>query len=813
MIGEDDEIVQEFLVESHENLDQLDQDLVELERLPGSRELLSGIFRTIHTIKGTSGFLAFGRLEGLTHVGENLLSRLRDGELTMTPQIAGAMLQMVDCVRALLALVEETGRDVDDVIDVDSVIEIIRTCVDAPSDAAVAASAAQAERERNEVLVESTALAAADEVVIDQPEVAEVVEIGEPAAAAIPTASAAQPEPAVAAVTVAVADRPAPESGGSAGSVPPTGPVPHAVPHVHHPRPAVMEPEPEAFIDGEIERGPDRRQGGRRDGDGGERRSVSDSTVRVDVELLDTLVRLVGELVLTRNQILQQANADADADLVRASQRLNLVASELQENVMRTRMQPIGQVWTKFPRVVRDLGAQLGKNVRLEMEGADTELDRSLLEAVKDPLTHLVRNSIDHGIELPQDRVAAGKPEQGTLSLRAFHESGQVVVDITDDGKGLDVTRIGQVAVQRGLVTTEELGRMAPRDVCDLIFRPGFSTAAAVTNVSGRGVGMDVVRTNIERIGGAVDLTNRPGQGTTVRVRIPLTLAIIPALVVAEGSERYAIPQANLVELVRLDAADLERSVDTLAGSQILRLRGQLLPLVSLASALGVEEQPSESVTVVVVQSDDIRFGLSVAGVHDTQEIVVKPLGRQLKGIPMYAGATIMGDGRVALILDVTGLAHSVGVTAAGARAATEVRTADSDATALLVLDLGDDRRAALPLAKVSRLEEFTIDRIERSGTAEVVQYRDGILPLIRLAQAIGLSAAREPETFSVIVHDEGNGRVGIVADRVIDVVEAAFVATQVGLRPGVLGTAVVQDRVTDLVDLEAVVARAGARA
>jgi two-component system chemotaxis sensor kinase CheA len=727
-VDEDAEIVQEFLVESHENLDQLDRDLVELEKSPGSRELLSSVFRTIHTVKGTSGFLAFGRLEALTHVGENLLSRLREGELSMTPAIADALLNMVDGVRALLATIELTGADLDESVDVDSMVALIKSCVDG----------------------EATPAPPEPEATV---EVAPVVEL-----VSTPIAPIAE-------------DRRTGEDRRLGG--------------------------------GDTYEGEDRRRGE-------DRRGVADSTVRVDIDLLDTLVRLVGELVLTRNQILQQADLNAHVDLVRASQRLNLVVSELQETVMRTRMQPIGQVWAKIPRLVRDLSSQLGRKVNLEMEGQDTELDRSLLEAIRDPLTHLVRNSIDHGIEDPTEREAGGKPAEGTLSLRAYHESGQVVVEIIDDGRGLDAERIGQVAVQRGVVSPEVLARMSPRDVFDLIFRPGFSTASAITNVSGRGVGMDVVRTNIERIGGTVDLTSQTGRGTTVRVRIPLTLAIIPALVVGEHGERYAIPQANLVELVRMDQADISRDIEILAGAPVLRLRGHLLPLVSLSGALGLDEEPGDSLTVVVVQADDIRFGLSVGEVHDTQEIVVKPLGRQLKAIQMYAGATIMGDGRVALILDIAGVAHTNGVTATPTRPV-QAQTTDNAVTALLVLDVGGGRRAALPLAEVSRLEEFPVSLIERSGFTEVVQYREGILPLVHLAAAIGLPTSEAtPELLSVIVHGEGTERVGIVVDRVVDVVETTIVTNGVGHRAGVFGSAVVQERVTDLVDLDAVVAFAG---
>lgn len=750
-MSEDAEIVQEFLVESHENLDQLDRDLVELEQSPGDRALLSSIFRAIHTIKGTSGFLAFHRLETLTHVGENLLSRLRDGELSMTETTAEVLLRMVDTVRALLDLIESTESDEGASVAVEPVVEAIVAVLEGDEDIPGITRHDPAADVHLVHADEPPAPAPAEAVVPAAP--------AEPVEAAAPTIPAAAVEPVTPAAAV----------------------------------------EPPSLVDetGDEEAGPGKR-------------SVVDSSVRVDVELLDSLVQLVGELVLTRNQILQRVDGLGDADLGRATQRLNLVASELQEGVMKTRMQPIGQVWAKMPRIVRDLAHQLGRKVNLEMDGHDTELDRSLLEALKGPLTHLVRNALDHGLETPEQRLAAGKPAEGRLVLRAYHESGQVVVEISDDGKGIDIDRVGAIAVERGVVSAEELRRMEPREVQGLIFRPGFSTAAEVTNVSGRGVGMDVVRTNIERIGGSVDIASQKGQGTTCRVRIPLTLAIIPALLVGEAEERYAIPQANLVELVRLEGEELARSVEHLAGAPVLRLRGHLLPLVSLAGALDVDPTPSEALTIVVLQADDIRFGLTVREVHDTQEIVVKPIGRQLKGLAIYAGATIMGDGRVSLILDVAGLAQAHGIDA-GAGVAAEVRTVGDDQSALLVLEASPGRRAALPLREISRLEEFAVAQIERSGPSEVVQYRDGILPLVRLAPAIGLvESTEEREQLSVIVHESGERRVGIVIDRVLDVVETAVSRSDVGKRPGVLGSAVVQEHVTDLVDLDAVVAMAG---
>ncbi|MBZ5736158.1 chemotaxis protein CheA [Nocardioides sp. TRM66260-LWL] len=791
-MSEDAEIVAEFLVESHENLDQLDRDLVELEQSPGSRELLSSIFRTIHTIKGTSGFLAFSRLERLTHVGENLLSRLRDGKMTMDADTTGVLLRMVDTVRALLEAIESEGTDTAPSVPVDDVVaELEETLAGRPRSAAPAAP----------------------EPVVEQPVVEPVPVVEpqpEPEAVVEPAAPAAAPEPAPAKPAAKRTARPAAKRTAKTPAAKPEATTPAAAAPTA-PAPQTVETPAAAVAAPPAAEAPEHHD------EDGVKRGVVDSSVRVDIDLLDGLVQLVGELVLTRNQILQRTETADDVELLRAAQRLDLVASELQESVMRTRMQPIGQVWSKMPRIVRDLAHQLGREVNLEMEGHETELDRSLLEALKGPLTHLVRNSLDHGIEPPADRAAAGKPAQGRLALRAFHESGQVVVEITDDGRGMDPDKIAAAAVARGVVSREAITRMETREILELIFRPGFSTAEQVTNVSGRGVGMDVVRTSIERIGGSVDITSVVGAGTTVRVRIPLTLAIIPALVVGESGERYAIPQANLVELVRLEGSDLRESVEVLAGAPVLRLRGRLLPLVTLGEALGGDPLRlgrSEALTIVVVQADDTRFGLCVAEVHDTQEIVVKPIGRQLKALPMYAGATIMGDGRVALILDVAGIARDREL-ATVVQPVEEHRSGLVDSRALLVLEVASGRRAALPLTAVSRLEEFEVARVERSGSAEVVQYRDGILPLVRLASAIGLvDSSQSSEQISVVVHEEEAGRVGIVIDKVLDVVEEAVVPTEVGKRPGVLGSAVVQDRVTDLVDLDAVVAPilAGAR-
>ena len=482
-----------------------------------------------------------------------------------------------------------------------------------------------------------------------------------------------------------------------------------------------------------------------RDASDGREGGGSETSIRVDVGLLDKLMNLVGELVLARNQIVQFSGAGGDATFLSATQQLNLITSELQEGVMKTRMQPIGNIWNKYPRVVRDLARSCGKQVELVMEGESTELDKTLVEAIKDPLTHLVRNAVDHGIEPPERRAAAGKPATGRLLLRAFHEGGQVNIEVIDDGGGLDADRIRDKAIERAIISPDQAARMSERELFRLVFLPGFSTAPKVTNVSGRGVGMDVVRTNIEKIGGTIDLQGKRGVGTTIKIKIPLTLAIIPALVVASGDHRYAIPQASLVELVRLEGDEARAGVELLYGSPVYRLRGKLLTLVYLAEALGeVPPDPGASeVNIVVLAADDRQFGLVVDAVHDTEEIVVKPLGSHFKGTPVFAGATIMGDGRVALILDILGLAKRARVVSVGherARldhAAPQALVDGEHRQTMLVFRTHDDGRMALPLSRVARLEEFPRRVLERVGHELLVQYRGEIMPVLDLGELL----------------------------------------------------------------------------
>jgi two-component system, chemotaxis family, sensor kinase CheA len=560
---------------------------------------------------------------------------------------------------------------------------------------------------------------------------------------------------------------------------------------------------------------------------------ASDSTIRVDVRLLDKVMNLVGELVLARNQLLQIANTVEEAGLQAVSQRMNLIATELQEEVMRTRMQPIGNVWGQFPRTVRDVALGCGKEVSIEMEGKETELDKTIIEAIKDPLTHLVRNSVDHGIELPEDRVKAGKDRTGRLILRAFHESGRVNIEISDDGAGLNGERIRKKAIERGLITAEQAARMAEREIFNLIFLPGFSTAEKVTNVSGRGVGMDVVKTNVEKIGGTVDVQSTLGRGTTVRVKIPLTLAIIPALVVTCGGDRYAIPQVSLLELVRLEADEVGKGIELVHGAPVYRLRGRLLPLVDLSRELKLvpDANPAAegdgAVNIVVLQADERQFGLVVDQINDTEEIVVKPLRKQLKTVKTFAGSSIMGDGKVALILDVLGLAQRAGVVSQARDRAVVEKATESAGTAgekqtFLLFAGPNDSRMAIPLSTLARLEEFPVSQVEMSGSQWVTQYRGQILPLIRLSgvleerrnrlRALPALPARNSGPIQVLVlHHEGRA-FGLVVERILDIVEDRADVRSAATRAAVLYSVVIGDRVTELLDIPAILQRAGVR-
>ena len=707
---EDQEVINEFLIESNENLARLDQEMVELEQRPKDPQLLASIFRTIHTIKGTCGFLGFGKLEAVAHLAEDILSQLRDGKRELTPDLVTLILEAVDAIKRVLVSIEASGSEgLDTHADLRERLEAAHSPSnhEIPSAPQLPASATEADTAPNQ-------------------------------------------------------------------------------------------------------KGP----------------SISDSTIRVDVGLLDKLMNLVGELVLARNQILQFNNRQEDNTLDATSQRLNLITTELQEGVMKTRMQPIGVLWNKLPRLVRDLAQSFGKQIQLEMDGADTELDKTIIEAIKDPLTHLVRNCCDHGIERPDQRIAKGKQAQGRLTLRAFHEGGQVNIEITDDGAGINIQQLKTKALKQGLVRAEQVDRMGDREALSLIFLPGFSTAAEVTNVSGRGVGMDVVKTNVEKIGGVVDLLSRPGEGTTVKLKIPLTLAIIPGLVVTVGErrsvprgvreigERFVIPQVSLLELIRLEGDSGKQQIERIHDTPFYRRRGRLLPIVYLSKVLSLADQHNSNVVnIVVLQAEDRQFGLVVDGISDTQEIVVKPLGKQLKGLNCYAGATIMGDGEVALILDVPGIAQLSGVVQESReQSRTEAGPTDRSDTnrqAFLLFRAGSFERLSVPLSLVARLEEIPQSRIEHAGGKSVAQYRGRILPLTALAPVLEPGAddtASRQDPAQVVVFNSGDRSIGVIVDQILDITEEAVSVRQSSNRKGLLGSVVIGKKVTDVLDLHAVI-------
>jgi two-component system chemotaxis sensor kinase CheA len=842
-----DEVVREFLVESAENLDQLDADLVSLEGTVGpnagiaaaagaappsgstepgpprdlQRALLASIFRTIHTIKGTSGFLAFGRLEQVTHVGETLLAKLRDGRLPLTPDAVAGLLDMVDAVRDLLAGIEDNGVEpvldqtelIADLSDLAGVAPPPLTTPDPAPDGPAAPATALPP------VAGQPAEGAAGSVVL-------------PPAAALP--GFGSPSPAVPAV-----GRPGvPDEG-----LPVDEEALPAATMIGQVLVAASSVSPEDVHDAVLRQlAGDTRPLGEILATTGAvskravaaalqvqqrtkaRRAVNDASVRVDVQLLDDLMRLVGELVLARNQLLQEITPAQQPAVDRATQRLSHITSELQESVMKTRMQTVDALWAKLPRVVRDLALQCGKQVRLELEGGDTEVDRTLLDAVKDPLTHLVRNAVDHGIEGPVLRRASGKSDTGTLRLRAYHAGGQVVIDIIDDGKGIDPLTIARTALEKGLVTAEQLSRATPEEMTDLIFLPGFSTADAVTNVSGRGVGMDVVRTNIEECGGRVQVNSLVGQGTTIRVTLPLTLAIMPALLVDTGGHLLAVPQSHLLEVVRLTGRTEgpvagpsddtgPDAVEYVAGAPVHRLRGELLPLVFLRDVLGLPAaDPAATSALLVLHVESCRFGLVVDSVRETQEIVVKPLGQQLRELRIYAGATILGDASTALILDIGSVARSarlvVGKRPLGSPSDAAIPPASR--TELLVVEIGRGRLAAIPVADVTRLETLPVSAVELADGREVVQYRGGLLPLLPLGRMLGAGSVPAWEDGSdaermlhLLVWERGPHRVGLVVEAIRDVTKVELGdALARPARGGVIDSIVIQDRVTDLLDI-----------
>ncbi len=795
-----DDLISEFLTETGESLDVIDSELVRFENNPEDRAILDNIFRLLHTIKGTCGFLGLPRLEAVAHAGETLLGKFRDGELSVSPPMVTLVLQAIDQIKVVLEALENTGVEPagDDSELIGRLEDASMGRLPEQADETVPQQPDNWDNDLGRELRPGEVSLADLEAAFNsaEPEVDGV---------ATPVADAAPEEPVVH-IGVGEFD---PDLGrelrpGEVSAAELEAAFASAEPEVEV-APAAAElitkdmsqAEALATAMAELKGGDDHVAG-----EGGVK---VQQTVRVGVDVLEALMTTVSELVLTRNQLMQTVRGLEDDDLKGPLQRLSAVTGELQDGVMKTRMQPIGDAWRKLPRIIRDVSTDLGKKIELVMEGNETELDRQVLELIKDPLTHMVRNSADHGLEMPADRAKAGKSEKGTIKLSAYHEGGHIIIAISDDGMGLNTARIGEKALEKGLTTHEELERMTEQQIHRFIFAPGFSTAEKVTNLSGRGVGMDVVRTNIEQIGGVIDVTSTAGKGSHFSIKIPLTLAIVSALIVGCDEQRFAIPQLAVRELVRVGAGS-EHTVENLNGARVMRLRDRLMPLVDLHDVLGVGEayngKEDETGFVVVLDAGGRNVGLVVDNVLDTEEIVVKPLSDSLRGVHAYSGATILGDGSVIMILDPNGLAGEI-VTAMDEEASIEASASkNAEATntqRLLLVRAGGSEPKAVPLALVTRLEEFNPDTIESTNGRLVVQYRGRLMPIVPIGSEIRtVEGQRQP----VLVFAENHTSIGLAVDEIVDVVEERVDMQMSSDKPGIIGSAIIKGKATDVVDI-----------
>jgi two-component system, chemotaxis family, sensor kinase CheA len=747
-----DDLLREFLTETNESLAVMDLELVKLEQNPEDPKLLGSIFRIVHTIKGTCGFLGLPRLERVAHAGENVLGKIRDGEMVVSEGAISLVLESLDRIKSLLAALEEkeVEPDGDDSDLIGRLNQLAEGAVAAPAVKPAAAPAAPPAAKPTEPI--------------------ELAEQMEPIGQMEPNDSIEPFEDEIERIMA-----------GSAKAAPPAPVEPVREPA---PTPAAAAPA------GEV---PESKES-----------AVAAQSIRVHVDLLENLMTMVSELVLTRNQLMQILRVHKDTEFAVPLQRLSHVTTELQEGVMKTRMQPIGNAWAKLPRIIRDLSHELHKKIDLQMLGSETELDRQVLEMIRDPLTHMVRNSADHGIELPAERVRAGKPDTGTITLNAYHEGGHIIIEISDDGRGLDTVRIKQKVALMGLASESDLDGMTEQQIHQYIFRAGFSTASTVTSVSGRGVGMDVVRTNMEKIGGTVEMKSNPGKGSLFIIKIPLTLAIVSALIVECGGERFAIPQLSVVELVRA-AVKADTSIEWLNNAPVLRLRDRLLPLVSLHELLKLgrrPDHPSETF-IVITQVGTLTFGIIVDRVFDTEEIVVKPVAPILRHITIFSGNTILGDGSVIMILDPNGIATSAGEITVGASGArtdhlpARVVQRD-DQTSLLLFRAGGGSPKAVQLSLIARLEEIDLAKIEYSNDHPVVQYRGKLMPIVTLDPSFEL---RQDGRKPILVFAERDHVLGLVVDEIIDIVEESLHVELTADRPGLVGSALVAGKATDIID------------
>ena len=891
MIFEDDDTLQMYVDESLEHLSDIESDLLAIEEagLEGGEELINNVFRAAHSIKGGAGFMGLTTVKELSHNLENALNMMRAGELAPSPAVISTLLKAFDKLTDLVNNIqtsndEEIGSYIDALVAIDSLPEEITEKVEAqpeaPQDPMAEFGMDPVEMTKllrqgkyvyrltydidtdinangkviNEVIetlsgsgmvLRTTDLSPAPGpdgkrlchilfASIIEPDIAPLLaDLSDEAVMDLTASLSDSCKVEAPAETVAAAlEVETPE---------PAAPVqPEPAPKVEAPKPIepVKPAEPEVAAETEV------------------RTSKAQTSIRVNLELLDTLMTLAGELVLSRNQLMQGITGGNGRAVETSGQRIDMITSELQEAIMRTRMQPISNVFNKFTRVVRDLSQTLGKQVDLVIEGKDVELDKTIIEAINDPLTHLVRNSVDHGIETPEERSRKGKPKTGRVLLKAFHEAGQVNIEISDDGAGIDGDAVAAAAVRKGLISESDAAAMGEKEKVGLIFTPGFSTAREVTDVSGRGVGMDVVKTNLDKLGGIIDIHSRPGRGSTILIKLPLTLAIIPSQIVSVENERYAIPQVNLDELLRIPAAQVKDRIEKVGNADVVRLRGALLPLLRLTDLLDIEPtfvhpvdgkvypdkrrnladrrqadpenlpediremrqsttdrrfHSESAINIAVVSAGNFKYGLVVDELRDSEEIVVKPLGRHLSRCSGYAGATIMGDGRVALILDVASLAKMGSLTEASLKSqanAEEVAQAErtgaaGDRTALLTFKSGEEEHFAAPLNLVERIERISASDIEEVSGRKVIQYRGGTLPLNEISEAANVSPVPPGDQHEVVVFRVGGRETGLLVTPPVDAVEVDLDVDASTLRqPGIMGSLIVNGHTTLMIDI-----------
>lgn len=738
-----DDLISEFITETTESLQMLDSELVKLEQDPSNEAILGNIFRLVHTIKGTCGFLGLPRLEAVAHAGENVLGKVRDKVIVVSEETISLVLEALDAIKSIVEYLSNHGEEPQG----DDADLTRRLNAYAESNGGSGGGAASSKPSMPE------------------------------------TASA---EPVMAVVPVAV----------------PTAPDPHPAAAAPDAEEVARKAKETALLEGLA------AEARERETQGSSAANAQNQSIRVNLDVLENLMQMVSELVLTRNQLLQIVRTRNDPVFASPLQHLSHITSELQEGIMKTRMQPIGNAWSKFPRLIRDLSHELGKKIDLRMNGAETELDRQLLEMIKDPLTHMVRNSADHGLETIAERRAAGKPETGTVTLSAYHEGGHIIMEIADDGRGLNIERIKKKVVDVGLATASDLASLTDEQIMQFIFRPGFSTAEKVTSVSGRGVGMDVVRTNIEKIGGTIELSSVFGKGSKFTIKIPLTLAIVSVLIVESGGERFALPQINVQELVRV-GGDSEHHIERVSNASVLRLRGKLLPLISLAQVLNLSPAASgngknkDVKFIAVCKVGGFNFGLIVDRVFDTEEIVVKPTSEILKSIPIYSGNTILGDGSVIMILDPNGLARSTGEqeVSGGADSASDVAKSRGESAIVnfLLFSTGTGAPKVVPLELVSRLEEIDMATVEKSGEHPVVQYRGELMRLRTLDPQATLPAEG---CMDVIVFTYDGKTLGLVVEEIVDIMGAPYDIKLSSGKEGFLGSMVLDGKTTDVVDV-----------